>query len=281
MTEENPTKDLKDIPDKVANQVIKEVAMPVVKPSVDNLSQSLEIVTGTILTVLKPLKVFINGYAAIEKLIENKLAKKLEGVPLENVVPPKASIAVPTIEALRYTADEEELHELFLNLLASSMNKNESSSALPCFVEIIKQLTSDEAKIMAFFKTKQSIPFIIVRAHENESSFFGINILSKYTCIGKKISCSDLKIVNSYLDNLDRLGLIEINDQHNYKDKNEYNDLKNDKYIKQIEDLIRQRENYNFPKIEEGIIKLTDLGKLFTEICIGDQPIIVSPKKPE
>lgn len=281
MTEENPTKDLKDISDKVANQVIKEVAMPVVKPSVDNLSKSFEILTGTVLVALKPLQALVWGYNRIEALIQNKLPKKLETVPPEDIQTPKPSIAVPTIEALRYTAEEEELHELFLNLLASSMNKNESSSALPCFVEIIKQLTSDEAKIMAFFKTEKSIPFIKVRAHENESSIFGMNILSKYTCIGKKISCSDLKIVNSYLDNLNRLGLIEINDQRNYKDKNEYNDLKNDKYIKQIEDLIRQRENYNFPKIEEGIINLTDLGKLFTEICIGDQPIIVRPKKPE
>lgn len=281
MTEENPTKDLKDISDKVANQVIKEVAMPVVKPSVDNLSKSFEILTGTVLVALKPLQALVWGYNQIEALIQNKLPKKLETVPPEDIQTPKPSIAVPTIEALRYTAEEEELHELFLNLLASSMNKNESSSALPCFVEIIKQLTSDEAKIMAFFKTKQSIPFIIIRAYENESSHFGKYIISKYTCIGKKISCDNLTIVNSYLDNLDRLGLIKINDQLSYKDENKYNDLKNDKFIKQIEEMIRQGENCNFPKIEEGIINLTDLGKLFTEICIGDQPIIVRPKKPE
>jgi len=65
----------------------------------------------------------------------------------EKIVTPDPSIAGSIIEALKLTVEKESLRELYSNLLAKSMNIDTAQNAHPAFVEILKQLTSDEAKI--------------------------------------------------------------------------------------------------------------------------------------
>jgi len=67
--------------------------------------------------------------------------------PPDQIVVPKPNVAGPALEALRYTWHEETLSDLYANLLAaSSMDKSTADGAHPAFVEIIRQLTPDEAK---------------------------------------------------------------------------------------------------------------------------------------
>lgn len=51
------------------------------------------------------------------------------------------------MQALTYTAQNETLREMYVNLLANSMNTDKNSVVHPSFVEIIKQMNSLDAKV--------------------------------------------------------------------------------------------------------------------------------------
>src|SRR5947207_1857122 len=80
----------------------------------------------------------------------------LKDVPKEDIITPKPNVAGPTLQALTFTEGEPELQELFANLLAASMDIKTAPFAHPSFIEVIKQMTSDEAKIMKYISTEKA-----------------------------------------------------------------------------------------------------------------------------
>jgi hypothetical protein len=58
------------------------------------------------------------------------------------------AVAGPTIEALRFAADEPTLRELYASLLATSMTSSSRNKAHPAFVDIIKQLDVVDVHIL-------------------------------------------------------------------------------------------------------------------------------------
>ncbi|GAA5109503.1 hypothetical protein GCM10023211_12940 [Orbus sasakiae] len=160
------------------------------------------------------------------------------------------------------------------------MNKNKSSKALPCFVEIIKQLTADEAKLLSFFKHNHTLPIVNfgLRTNGNGTKFF----MKKFTDLDKNVSCEQKKLITSYLDNLERLGLIAIDFSHWFTDDKKYQHLLDNPYVTMFDDQFVKNKPDKSLAVDKGILSLTDLGKLFTDICIQEaQPIIVKPKQPE
>lgn len=71
---------------------------------------------------------------------EDDLKEKIKDIPEENIQIPPTMIAGPTLEALRYTYDEDVLREMYENLLASSMDNRIAIQAHPAFVDAIKQM---------------------------------------------------------------------------------------------------------------------------------------------
>ena len=118
-----------------------------VQPVAKQLGKSLETVGKAINVALAPVGILVWGYDKCQDFIQTKVADRLKDVPPEDIITPKPNIAGPAIEALRYTGHEESLSDMYANLLASAMDKSTADGAHPAFVEIIKQLTPDEAKI--------------------------------------------------------------------------------------------------------------------------------------
>jgi hypothetical protein len=58
------------------------------------------------------------------------------------------SIALPVLMDLRFMEDDNPLTELYLNLLARSIDKERCNEAHPAFVKIIEQLSPDEAMVL-------------------------------------------------------------------------------------------------------------------------------------
>lgn len=91
----------------------------------------------------------------VAKVVEKDIYDDgLSSIPEEKIVEPDLMIAGPTLEALKYTYDKDELRNMYLNLLTSSMNKDIEEKAHPSYVEIIRQLTPLDAKV---FKRLQDL----------------------------------------------------------------------------------------------------------------------------
>lgn len=84
---------------------------------------------------------FANDFAA-------DMSERLSDIPDENLTEPKPNIAVPAMHALGYSLDEPELKAMYLNLIATATDNRVADHAHPSFVEVIRQLTGEEARLL-------------------------------------------------------------------------------------------------------------------------------------
>jgi len=139
------------------------VYQDLLQPAAKQLGQSLETVTKTLNIVLAPIAVMVWGYETVRASVIAKVADRLKDVPPEKITTPPANIAGPTMEALRYVGDNDELQQLYANLLAASINTDTRDAAHPAFVEIIRQLSPDEARMLILISRIGAVPKLDLR----------------------------------------------------------------------------------------------------------------------
>lgn len=118
------------------------------QPAVRETGKIVALIPETINAALAPLRKWIAyreyNVAETEKLLQSKLAN----VGSEHIVTPEPYVAVPALQAISYSMNSQDLRNLYANLLAKSMTDILKNRVHPAFVEIIRQLTPDEAKIL-------------------------------------------------------------------------------------------------------------------------------------
>ncbi len=182
----------------IAKQLpIKDIYNDTVHPALSEVGKALQGVTRVALT---PITAMVWGYDKIATYLDYAIPKYFEDrkIKKENIITPDVSIAVPVIEAMRYTAHKQELRDMYKNLLGAAMNSETADEVHPAFVEVIKQLSSKEARFLNYLQgyRKAMIDF------ESSVGFFNRNIID--VCEG--FSNEDTE---SYINNFIRLGLFE------------------------------------------------------------------------
>ena len=138
--DEQITKVVTSEADKLVPQVYTDLAQPAVK--------EIGTVAGrTVKALLSPVRALLWAFEQIEQVVYDGVQKRLENIPEEKRKTPLPEVAVPLMQALTYTAQNDDLREMFLNLLASTMNIDQDKNVHPSFVEIIKQMNSLDAKV--------------------------------------------------------------------------------------------------------------------------------------
>ena len=211
------------------------------------------------------------------KELNNLVEDKLSSIPQELIDSPKPRIAVPTLQNASIT-EEREVRELYANLLANSMNKVVKNGVHPGFVEIIKQLSPDEAKILRYLYDNSFVPTVALKVHkENGETVVAFKL---FTNIGELCDCEDLAGYEKYIDNLIRLGLINASREQCLADKSRYDSIKNHSYILSRKAYIENMDKVSKVDFVEGYIELTVFGKAFCSICLQTQnSIIESPER--
>lgn len=191
--------------------------------------------------------------------------EKLRQVPAENIVPPKARVVVPVLQNASIT-EETEIRELYANLLANSMNKVVKNGVHPGFVEIIKQLCPDEAKILKYISQVRQVPVITLRFEDEHSN--GIDIVKNFSDIGELNGCENIFSINVYFDNLIRLGLVAQPAGRRLVDSGIYEKLKQHEFIIMKTRIAPFYPKYNKVNFTESYIEMTPYGDKFCAICI-------------
>lgn len=146
MSEENKIRDAADAIKGIVEAV--PVYQDVVQPAAKEIGTALQTVAKTVHVALAPVSGLVWGFEQIRDWLQKTLTEKLKDVPPEEIVSPRVAIAGPTIEALRFVADEPILRELYANLLAASMSSQRRDKVHPAFVDIIKQLDVIDVHIL-------------------------------------------------------------------------------------------------------------------------------------
>lgn len=234
-----------------------------IQPAAKQIGQTLETVSKTVNIALAPIKALVWGYEKIEDFITTRVSEKLKHIPEENITTPPPQVAGPAIEALRFSGNDPNLRELYANLLATAMDKMTIHKAHPGFVEIIKNLTSDEALLIQAFSTQIQFPLIDIKSNFKDNKGH-IVILSNFSHLNKKITIQRPDLIPTYLNNFCRLGLLEIPYGLYLSAPNTYEPLETDNDHESLrQKLINQTDKTI--SFERKLIMLTEFGKMFVE----------------
>jgi len=266
-----------DDPIKVAHEGISLVAEVIkaagdnqqVKEAASNLGQTAVTLTKTINNVLVPLAAinfaFDKARIYFSGKFQQEIAEKAEAIPAEHIVEPKASIAGPTLQGLAFTHEEPNLKEMYLNLLATAMDGRAANLAHPAFVEIIKQLDSEDARLIR--EALQSpIALPIVQIHRKLKGGTVYNLLVQHlldltdSTTGEPVEDPQLPAM---VDNWIRLGLIEVTYDKHLADLTKYLwvDLRPE-YLRLSQNPQPDEATVEYVK---GILRRTELGKRFAK----------------
>lgn len=260
-----------------AAKAVAEIAKAVpiypdaIQPAAKEVGKSLHLVARAVNAALAPVEALVWGVEQIREFVRDRVSTKLDNVPPEDVQQPKPHIAVPAIEALRYTGEESELSELYANLLATSMDKVTAYRAHPGFVDMIKNMSPDEARIMRLLATSDSQPLINVKATSKENGGFQV-VHRHISLIGLKAGCEHPSLSANYLDNLIRLGLVEIPPMRRLKSDELYKEIEDHPQISEILENLRKIETHTI-EVERIKFEVTDLGKQFIRSCVVDKAV--------
>jgi len=213
-----------------ASGVLTEVYKDALSPSVQTVGVMLSYLPRSIrLTFSRWEKWIINGEETL-KLTAEVLKEKVSKIPENKLCEPEPYVAIPAMQQLSYCENNESLREMYANLLASSMNIDTKWNVHPAFVDIIKQLTPDEAKFLKKLPPFIMIlhPLIDVKAKNGSKSH---TMISNFTTYGLDV-IENKSNINSYIENLERLKIIQIPELSSISNKEVYVELKNNEMLK-------------------------------------------------
>ncbi|MBX9867524.1 MAG: DUF4393 domain-containing protein [Burkholderiales bacterium] len=235
-----------------ANEIIKQLALP----ATAQIGQALGNVFGLVNTITLPIK-FCNVYAQRNFA---KYCNKLNKTPIDKIKEVEPEIAIPIIEKLSYTSNQE---------LANASNSDKVDLIHPGFIEKINNMAPDEARIINHLKGITDLYYIVFRAKNSNNSTYH-DLSYKLTHL-----CSELTLepqrVSIHLENLvslsvlqDNVGAFKIDESTYDKLINQYSDSKqiyelqvNNKKFMPLDTLV----------IEKSFYSVTNLGRVFIDAC--------------
>jgi hypothetical protein len=170
------------------------------------LGAAVLITSKTVLALVAPLRAVVWGAEKIEKFFVADVEKKLTHVPAEKRITPDLAIAGPAIEALKFVGDKPELRDMFANLLATAMDIDTAMLAHPSFVEILKQLSPDEARMLRALANTGDVALVELRRIQAGKPGWKV-VARNQTLLDEIAECTVPNLSAAYVDNLCRLGI--------------------------------------------------------------------------
>ena len=248
----------------------------------DENSEDGEALKGTVPAIAElakavPMDALVIWGAEQYRRFAQRIEKKLDATPREHINrTPKASVVVPALEAVRLTESEVDLQEFYANLITRAMDKRVADGIFPSFVEILKQLTSDEAKLLKTFKDGMDkgelvVPIVHIQQEVFDDSgrrIGGLDVVKNRSLIGDQAECEYPNQVPSYLDNLARLGLIVFHAPGTgYADKSVYRELEADPEVEALRRQYEQPPRHRTKYVRTGL-EVTTFGRHFINACV-------------
>ncbi len=174
--------------------------------------------------------------------------------------------------------NDSTLRERYLNLLAAAMDGDAAGRVHPAFLNVLRQLTPDEVRIISTFQHDGPYPLITVSARYR----FGERLsteLRHFSLLATEAGCEQPERVPMYIDNLCRLGLAELRPVRIADDTRSFRPLESHAQVKaaiaRIEARIPELEgaqpggddNRVIADVQRSALYVTAFGRQFYEAC--------------
>ena len=261
-----------EIAKEVAKVVAKDLYNDGLKGTVTQTGEIVESIVGLFNNVVfYPVKKANALFKYKLEDFKNDLETRLNSLPDDKIVEPDLMVAGPALESLKYTYDKEELRNMYLNLLVSSMNKDTKDKAHPSYVEIIRQLTPLDAKV---FKRLNDVGQVAC-AHpvlklDNTNKVY-VSAYPNYI-VEELLDLGDEFDISTSISNLIRLGLIHHEDNsingYNYEKFKSFNIIIRNK--QKLDNLNNSKGNgiTTSVEIQKQVIMKNNFGERFADTCL-------------
>lgn len=146
--------------------------------------------------------------AALQDRYRAFLDKAVRRVPERERIAPPPQIIGPVLEGIRYEAEDTPIDQMFSELLSRAMDQNRIHEAHPAYPILIRQLSPDEARILARLEDAQ-FDYIYTRDYDSTTNLF----VGEITVEKDLLPRDGLAYGNNipfYFEHLNQLGLAGI-----------------------------------------------------------------------
>lgn len=213
---------------------------------------------------LKRQKKFEEFKANVEKGINN--------IPKDDLIEPRDSIIGAAAEKAKYSMNEDEIREMFENLIISSFDSRKVSNIHPSFSDIIQQMSPLDAQNLKLFDSNERLPVCELRLNRGSNGYEVIYSDVFYS----NPNCQSIQQQAISISSLKRIGLISVNYSIHFIEEKLYEPFKElseyklqQNYLEALNQL--KKTNYKLD-IQKGIASITSLGKAFIDVCLSPSP---------
>lgn len=257
-------------------KLLEMVYIDLAKPGVKKAGKALETVLDLGNTLLLPIKLLNAKTNLIFKNNMDKYIKRIEEIPDNELFDVPPEIGIPILEKFTYVRSEE-ISNLFIELLAKASSSETINEAHPSYLNIINNLSVDEANILNYLFNNESViadqyrfPYFNYVATAKGSTEF-IKTLSNFTGIETKMPLLFPQNILLYLNNLVSNGILECVDSSFLVNKDLYDEL--DEIYKDNKfhfDSEMDKDKFGPMEIEKGYYMITSLGRSFINTCTNN-----------
>lgn len=262
--------------DKTINTLLNAELPPSADNALNNLTNKPTLSIGTTFADLWDLVFGGISYLSEKKKIEyahklelyrKELEDSIKQIPPEKVTEPSIQVTAQALENSKYCVEEEELRHMFTSLISNSMNTDFSSNVHPSFAEILKQMSSLDAKILRLFKTKDNISIGLPVCQyclnlDDPSSFTPLP-----DHIFFELPDVDFHLCSMSLSSLSRLGIVSISYLSRLTAPNTYEKFSTHPFYLDLKEHLPEPLTLS---IRKGSVTLTPLGLSFVKVCVPD-----------
>ena len=136
------------LPDKALTEISSKAYDDIAQPATRATGKALGTIFNCFNLLLAPLERAQLSSAAKTEAFRKSLEQKYDSIPTDELQEPDLKIVYQIADKLKYNLDNDELRELFENLLISSITNKKTVH--PLFVDIVDKMTSEDALIFKF-----------------------------------------------------------------------------------------------------------------------------------
>lgn len=208
--------------------------------------------------------------AIIKKNTEKYAAEineQVSKIPNEDInKDPDISIIGPAFEASKYYINRDDARKMFAKLIAAELDVKKMDKVHHAFVDIIQQMSTNDAKLME--KLPHVGPIADIRLMNKEGTAYLPLLTQDIIYIPGLIEENFVENAVS-LSNLSRLGLVKIDHVLSLTESSSYAPYKYLSAYKQGElEVATNPDKYSRIELFTGMFSVTPLGQRFKEICL-------------
>lgn len=244
--------------------LLKQIYGDLAKPGATQVGIALSTVLGLGSTILWPIQLLNERSKLLLEANLQRYREKLASVESEQVIPVSTEIGVPLAEKLGYVSDSD-LRELYTTLLAKASNKQTVGHVHPSFVNILSNISPDEALLIKELAEVSLQPFVSVRL-VNPVDGLWIEVADIYFESKYSEQLGFPENLPAYMHNIKGLGLFEIVRDNFAAPYTRYDPI--EAAARKKFENVRLLPEYTLLTLLRGKIEVTRLGWMFITACM-------------